>query len=336
MNRFLESTRIAEDVLGHPPTLMEIFVTLEATYGKTVNNIYEAVAVLFSLLREDLIYSDLLSFRYTCTKQEGFYTYSEIFRMKFPSGYICDDGGRVVPTTARTVNLQNLRSIMLSTDEALYRDNRWIWDGEFRFLDGESNSNNRIGFTSYPRSGNSFLRRYVEQVTGISTGSSISIHTSSSLQIMGLKGEGVVNDRIWVAKSHHPFNIKKSEMLPCNKTFICVRNPLDVFPSFASLCNTLSHGNKTEFEFDRDYPEYWDWFVRKQSDQFKKFFEILLRHCTKENRCPIYIVRYEDLVTAPKETLMGLMSYILEVKDLSGTNVERRIDEVVAKGSSAA
>ena len=32
---------------------------------------------------------------------------------------------------------------------------------------------------------------------------------------------------------------------------------------------------------------------------------------------------------------MGLMGYLFEQRDLSGTNTERRIDEVIAKGSSA-
>lgn len=82
-----------------------------------------------------------------------------------------------------------------------------MWDGEFRFLDGAPLTNKKIGFTSYPRSGNSFLRRYVEQVTGITTGSSISIHTSTSLQIMGLKGESHIDNSVWIAKSHHPFYI---------------------------------------------------------------------------------------------------------------------------------
>ena len=62
----------------------------------------------------------------------------------------------------------------------------------------------------------------------------------------------------------------------------------------------------------------------------QNFFEVLLRHCIEEDKQPLYIVRYEDLVTSPKETLMGLMSYLLEVEDLSGSNVERRIDEVVS------
>ena len=62
----------------------------------------------------------------------------------------------------------------------------------------------------------------------------------------------------------------------------------------------------------------------------QKFFEVLLRHCIEEEKQPLYIVRYEDLVTSPKKTLMGLMSYLLEVEDLAGTMVEKRVDEVVA------
>lgn len=62
----------------------------------------------------------------------------------------------------------------------------------------------------------------------------------------------------------------------------------------------------------------------------QRFFEVLIRHCTVENKQPLYIVRYEDLVSEPKQTLMGLMSYLLEVEDLSGTNVERRIDDVLS------
>ena len=262
VNRFLESTRIAEDVLGRPPTLVEIFVTLNDTYGKTVNNIFEVGAILFSLLREDLIYADLLSYRYTVNKQEGYFSYSEIFQKKFPFGYVCDKQGRVVPSIARRVNLNNLRNVLTSQDEAVFMENSWIWDGEFRFLDSQP-IERRIGFTSYPRSGNSFLRRYVEQITGITTGSTISIHTSTSLQIMGLKGESHSDDSVWVAKSHHPFNIQGAVPNTVNKTFICVRHPLDVFPSYGALCNTLSHGNKPEYDFSIAYPEWWDWFIRK-------------------------------------------------------------------------
>lgn len=91
--------------------------------------------MLFSMLREDMIFSDEHSYRYSIHKQEGYYSYSELFRMKFPEGYSCDDFGRVTPTTARTINLNELIRTLVSKDEAIYSDSAWMWDGDFRFLD---------------------------------------------------------------------------------------------------------------------------------------------------------------------------------------------------------
>lgn len=54
----------------------------------------------------------------------------------------------------------------------------------------------------------------------------------------------------------------------------------------------------------------------------------MLRHCNKEGRNPIYICRYEDLVKDSKSELDGIMKFLLDVEDLSGTNCERRIDQL--------
>ena len=69
----------------------------------------------------------------------------------------------------------------------------------------------------------------------------------------------------------------------------------------------------------------------------KRFFDILLAdYCVTEDKNPLlYIVRYEDLVLKPKETLMGLFGFLLGVRDLTGTNTERRIDQVLAMGRKA-
>ena len=109
-----------------------------------------------------------------------------------------------------------------------------------------------------------------------------------------------------------------------------MRHPLDVFPSYASMCLTVSHGNKPDYDFSKDYPEWWNWFLQREAPKMKRFFDVLIRDCTIEDKNPLYIVRYEDLVSEPKQTLMGLMSFLLEVEDLSGTNVERRIDDVLS------
>ena len=99
------------------------------------NNLFEIAAVMCSLAREDIVLTDKIFSKWTVRKQEGYYTYSEIFHTQFGDGYRCDSLGRAYPTTARTVNFSNLKKILLSKDEALFKQNSWIWDGEFRFLD---------------------------------------------------------------------------------------------------------------------------------------------------------------------------------------------------------
>ena len=89
------------------------------------------------------------------------------------------------------------------------------------------------------------------------------MHTATSMQIMGMKGEGHTGNNIWVAKSHHPLLMQMSQSFKSNKMFICVRHPLDVFPSYAGLMNTMSHGNKPDYEVHEEYPEWWTWWVKR-------------------------------------------------------------------------
>jgi hypothetical protein len=51
------------------------------------------------------------------------------------------------------------------------------------------------------------MRKYFENVTGIATGSDMIVkhHANFALQICGLKGEGIIDDRCWIKKSHYPF-----------------------------------------------------------------------------------------------------------------------------------
>ena len=158
------------------------------------------------------------------------------------------------------------------------------------------------------------------------------LHTSTSLQVQGYKGEGHDDDRVWITKSHHPAKPVAYTTLEAKKTFVVVRHPLDVFPSKAAMFGTMSHGNKLDFELHSEYPEYWDWWVKYWTENMRQFYSIMTEQCRRKKH-PLYIVRYEDLVLEPKETLMGLFSFLLEERDLSGTNAERRIEQVLSKGS---
>lgn len=120
-----------------------------------------------------------------------------------------------------------------------------------------------------------------------------------------------------------------------NKVIRVVRNPIDVFPSYANMLNTLSHANKTEFNLSVEYADWWDWFVRKQTVYMKRMLDILFKHTHDQKKNPMYIVRYEDLVNKPREAMLGLFSFILEKEDLEGTNAMRRVEACVAAGQKA-
>ena len=219
-------------------------------------------------------------------------------------------------------------------------ENAWIWNGHNYFLDGTVHLNdpsiaNHVQFTSFPRSGNSFLRRLIENVTGIETGSCMPAELTALMPIIGMKGESNKDDKIWVCKSHYPLVAPLDLKTPpffANKTFMVVRNPFDVINSYTQLLNTFTHDAVVEFDYLRDHPEWWHKWVKMTTLKIKWFFDTIWRQFIDEKQNPIYFVRYEDLVLNKKDTLMGLFSFILGKKDLKGTNIERRIDKIVSMG----
>jgi len=216
--------------------------------------------------------------------------------------------------------------------------NRWIWDGEFRQLDEKtSTAADKIAFNTFPRSGNSMLRRFMEQVSGVSTGASTSLNTSTLLQNTGLKGEEVVDDRAFICKAHHPMLMPGNLPFQTTKVICQIRNPLDVMVSFACLTNTLSHTVKPDYEFYKDYPEWWTWWVKLTTGLHKQFFDTIVEHGSGENKSvATYFVRFEDMLLKPEQELEDMFKFILDLEDLEGTNVQRRIKEVIAMGAKAA
>lgn len=64
---------------------------------------------------------------------------------------------------------------------------------------------NRIAFVSFPRSGNSFLRKIIEKITGVFTGSDVPMKDCLPLQQQGLLGEETFGDNsVWITKTHYP------------------------------------------------------------------------------------------------------------------------------------
>lgn len=76
----------------------------------------------------------------------------------------------------------------------------------------------------------------------------------------------------------HPMFFEGMKSFMANKCIYVVRNPLDVFPSYAARGLTLTHSHKTDYSIHEEDPEYWDWFVRKQAKMMQKYHEIVVRH----------------------------------------------------------
>lgn len=161
-NRIISSINSAEDKLKRPPNAVEIFVEMKRNFNTPISNVYEIAAVISSLQREDWILTNEIGSHFTTRPREGYLTYSNLFRKLYGTGYAVDKLQCVVPTTARTLNFKTLMAVLKSKDESLWEQSQWMFDGEFRFLDGEPLGFNKIAFNTFPRSGNSFLRRLVE------------------------------------------------------------------------------------------------------------------------------------------------------------------------------
>lgn len=70
-------------------------------------------------------------------------------------------------------------------------------------LTGDQDS---IVMTSFPRSGNTMLRAYLEKLLGTFTGSDSALEArlNKDLMMRGLAAEGLVDSRVMVIKTHFP------------------------------------------------------------------------------------------------------------------------------------
>ena len=226
------------------------------------------------------------------------------------------------------VNLAQLTELLKSKDEKAWEKSKWIFDGNLRFLDGQPNKSNRIALGSFPRSGNTFLRKYTDLLTGIHTGSDCTLHVNVMLQMAGLPGEMVVDDKCWITKSHSPWVMEMSERFNCNKVLFITRNPLDAFMSWLELVQNGNHSTKCDYDIEKVYPNYWNEWVEDITEIYGKWFDVYLRDM-KKREVPILFVRFEDLLMDPEPELRNIMRFILGMKDITGTNAERRIKEVI-------
>jgi len=189
------------------------------------------------------------------------------------------------------------------------------------FLDiatDEAIDQDTVIMASFPRSGNTLLRAYLEKIMGLTSGSDCDItkKLNKDLMLMGLAGEGLVDKRVWVVKTHYPERYGKTKFY-AERAILLVRNPLD---SITSLFNMVCTGSHNRSIHDDDYFKFgntWAEFIQQDITVWKDFHDFWLNA-----KIPVHIIRYEDIVGNPAPCLKSLLEFILNVKDIKGTKVE--------------
>ena len=231
--------------------------------------------------------------------RKGFEKFSERFRRLYP-GYELEPYHHIrAKDDTPAVNLKQLEKLFKSKDEELWNRNKWLFEREGVFLDGESIKSNKIAFVSFPRSGNTFLRKYFQLLTGIPTGSDNTLHTDTILQMNGMKGEELVDDTTWIVKSHSPWIMPFAPPFSSNKVICIVRNPCESNISWLNCIMTGCHSIKVPFQINTEYPNFWDWFIKDCMGHMNNWYRTFMKDA-RMRQCPILFVRFEDLVSNPE------------------------------------
>ena len=183
---------------------------------------------------------------------------------------------------------------------------------------------------SYPRSGYTLLRAYLEKIMGLTSGSDCDIlkKLNKDLMLMGLAGEGLVDKRVWIVKTHYPERYGKTKFY-AERVLLLVRNPLDCMTSLFNMVCTGSHNRSISDTDYEKFPRHWQEWMKQEVGVWKDFHEYWM--CA--SKIAIHIVRYEDIVKFPKQTLQDIVKFILNTEEIKGSNIDHYIDLAVGEAS---
>jgi len=82
-------------------------------------------------------------------------------------------------------------------------------------------------------------------------------------------GEEVVDDTVWIVKSHYPSSRTKFKCrdFTCSKVIICVQDPFELIVSKAHRDLTFTHSKYVENDFAEEGPEYFDQLIKNTVEE---------------------------------------------------------------------
>lgn len=119
VNAVIDAVDKAEQKLGTPPSSIEVFAETKVNHPFIpIRTIWETAGVLISIYREDRLYSNDILSHFSTQRREGYLTFSETFRKKFP-GYKLDSRQRVTCDTKAPISFKKVMDMLKSTDPSL-------------------------------------------------------------------------------------------------------------------------------------------------------------------------------------------------------------------------
>lgn len=173
----------------------------------------------------------------TSRLSDDFESHSEKIARLYPGCTYNKDDLTIVPADGTpTVKFSDYISLLKSKVDECPEQFKWIFEGDSYYLDGKEDVP-MIAYLSFPRSGNTFYRKFFESITNITDGQYVKneMIPIMALQLTGLKGQGVADNRVWLVGTHTPEVFPPAIEFDANRGILCVRNPLDVIVSMLHL-----------------------------------------------------------------------------------------------------
>ena len=106
-------------------------------------------------------------------RSDQFDLFSDRKATKFADYDLSGSSLKLVPgKNCKLINFHDLKDLLLSKDNARQPELDALLHGSLKFLSSETKPP-LVAFASFPRSGNTFLRKYLENITGIYTGADL-------------------------------------------------------------------------------------------------------------------------------------------------------------------
>lgn len=203
-------------------------------------------------------------------------------------GYQLDNLKRLRAVTARKVDFDLLYRILSSSDEQMLKDHAWIFEDcqtypKFLASADQSESGksvtstgNHVAYVTFPRVGNTFMRKIFQNVTGLFTGADMPLEVGVHFTLKGM-AEEITDDTVWMKKSHFPMLMPTTVVHKSNKAIVCVRNPYDAFVSMMHFIPHQVQSATIKEHFLKDIRDMWEPFLKSMVVTMKKTHEVAMK-----------------------------------------------------------